>query len=182
MLRKNIYTECGLANSSRGTVYDFLYSEDQNPKHDRPTAVLVDFPGYRGPRWSTDPDVPATVVPVGVATAHHNTDERQTRVNFPLDLAYGLTVYKAQGLTLDKVLLHVQTAEAQQGGRTYVGMSRVRDILDLCLRSAPTIGYEYFGNIWDTAKGQLKKGWKSRRREMHRLTELAERTAAKYKS
>ena len=178
MLRKNIYTECGLANSSRGTVYDFLYADDQTPSKDQPEAVLVDFPSYRGPRWS--PNAPATVVPVGLATAHHNKDENQTRINFPLDLAYGLTVYKSQGLTLDKVVLHLQTEEGQQGGRTYVGMSRCRDINDLCLRSASSVGYDYFNNIWLGSRGRMKDGWKIRTRELSRLSGLAIKTAAKY--
>ena len=178
MLRKNIYTECGLANSSRGTVYDFLFDDHQTPGKDLPTAVLVDFPDYRGPRWSQN--APPTVVPVGLATAHHNSDENQTRVNFPLDLAYGLTVYKSQGLTLSKAVLHLQTDEGQQGGRTYVGMSRVRDINDLCLRSATSIQYEYFSNIWLGSRGILKKGWKTRTKELARLKGIAGQTANKY--
>ena len=117
---------------------------------------------------------------MGLATAYHDKDENQDRVNFPLDLAYGLTVYKSQGLTLPKAVLHLQADEGQQGGRTYVGMSRVRDINDLCLRSAPSIGYEYFSNIWLGSRGTRKKGWKIRTRELTRLKGIADQTANKY--
>jgi hypothetical protein len=53
------------------------------------------------------------------------------RVQVPLILAYGLTVHKAQGLTLPKVLVHVDTLFG--AGSFYTALSRVREVRDVKL-------------------------------------------------
>ena len=176
MLRKNLLAVCGLANSSMGNVYDFLYTEHQTPNEDLPEAVLVDFPGYRGPRWCEDPSVPATVVPVAVATGLNETNGR-SRKNVPLDLAFGMTVYKSQGLTLPAVTLRLGRPEGNQVGRTYVAMSRVKDLNDLCIIRENGKGeYRYFRDIKMTGKS-VKKLWRERQKELVNLEKLSRETA-----
>lgn len=54
---------------------------------------------------------------------------------FPLKLAWALTIHKSQGLTFDKVNIDVGTG-AFSGGQTYVALSRCRTLEGIKLRSA----------------------------------------------
>jgi hypothetical protein len=54
------------------------------------------------------------------------------RTQFPLRLAYGMTINKAQGQTLEHVLFDSRT-EPFSHGHTYVAMSRVRDVKNIKL-------------------------------------------------
>ena len=156
MLRKNVFPICGLANSSIGTVYEFLYSEDQTPGKDIPTAVLVDFPGYFGPQWSKN--APPTVVPVGIATSYLDKKGWQ-RKTIPLDVSYGLTMHKSQGLTLDGYNIWLDKPEGNHIGRTYVAMTRARDPNDICIRRPPDgVKWKYFRDIRLGANGKLNLG------------------------
>jgi ATP-dependent exoDNAse (exonuclease V) alpha subunit len=56
-----------------------------------------------------------------------STDERAgTYVQFPLQIAYALTVHRVQGLTLDRVIVNLEGG-AFTGGQLYVALSRTRD-------------------------------------------------------
>jgi ATP-dependent exoDNAse (exonuclease V) alpha subunit len=52
------------------------------------------------------------------------------RVQFPLAVAYAITVHKSQGATLEKVTLNIADKEFQ-AGLTYVALSRVKSIQGL---------------------------------------------------
>lgn len=54
---------------------------------------------------------------------------------FPLRLAYSMTIHKCQGLTLDGA--YVDIAAANDAGQCYVGISRVRTLKGLYLRGNP---------------------------------------------
>ncbi|RWS18841.1 hypothetical protein B4U80_07768 [Leptotrombidium deliense] len=51
------------------------------------------------------------------------------RIQFPLDLAYALTIHKIQGFTLDDVILDMKNV--WQSGQAYVAISRVKDDTNL---------------------------------------------------
>lgn len=53
--------------------------------------------------------------------------------NFPLTLAYGSTIHKAQGATIDRLV--VDLAGLWEAGQAYVALSRVREPKNLYLRS-----------------------------------------------
>lgn len=53
-------------------------------------------------------------------------------VQFPLKLAYALTIYKSQGLTLDEVVLDLDSNYIPPA-LAYVGLSRIKDIKKLAL-------------------------------------------------
>lgn len=52
---------------------------------------------------------------------------------FPLRLAWAITVHKSQGLTFEKVVIDV--ADAFAPGQVYVALSRVRSLQGVCLKS-----------------------------------------------
>ena len=55
------------------------------------------------------------------------------RVQYPLKLAYGITIHKSQGMTLDKLV--VDCARIFERGQSYVAMSRVRTLEGLYLKN-----------------------------------------------
>jgi len=126
MLRKNLCVEKGLVNGTLGTVRDIVYRGNEVPPS-LPYILLVEFDGYEGP-FICDRLFP--LKPSKSNWKDHGVD--CTRKQFPINLAYALTVHKAQGLTLDKAIVDIGNREAA-AGLTYVALSRVRGIEDLLL-------------------------------------------------
>lgn len=56
-----------------------------------------------------------------------------SRTQYPLKVAYALTVHKSQGSTLDRAVIDISEAFAE--GQVYVGLSRVRDLKSLSVSS-----------------------------------------------
>ena len=137
MLRRNLWAEAGLVNSSIGTVVDVVYDEGKVPGKDLPVAVMVDFApgkhfqGYTGKRFA--PDVcPPTCVPIPIRTSTVKIKGRWcSRINVPLDLAWAMTVHKSQGLTLEKTTIEVTRPEGKTVGLYFVAFSRVRNFTDI---------------------------------------------------
>lgn len=50
---------------------------------------------------------------------------------FPLSLAYAITIHKSQGLTFDKVILHIK--EIFQSGQLYTALSRCRTLSNVAI-------------------------------------------------
>jgi DNA replication protein DnaC len=79
-------------------------------------------------------------------------------VQFPLRLAWGITIHKSQGLTFNKLIVDAQKAFAN--GQVYVALSRVRSLKGLILTSP--ISQKYLGpsnNIqnWEEHNNQPEK-------------------------
>lgn len=55
---------------------------------------------------------------------------------FPLSLAYAITIHKSQGLTFDKVILHIR--EIFQSGQLYTALSRCRTMSGVAIDSPIT--------------------------------------------
>ena len=60
LLLHNLAVEHRLMNGSQGKVVDIVFSPGDHPNHDRvasrlPCAVIVDFPGYSGPPFFSEP-------------------------------------------------------------------------------------------------------------------------------
>ena len=55
------------------------------------------------------------------------------RIQYPLRLAYGITIHKSQGMTLDKLV--VDCARIFERGQAYVAMSRVKTLSGLYLKN-----------------------------------------------
>ena len=56
-----------------------------------------------------------------------------TRKQFPLRLAYGITIHKSQGMTLDKLV--VDCSRIFEKGQTYVALSRIKTLNGLYLKN-----------------------------------------------
>jgi ATP-dependent exoDNAse (exonuclease V) alpha subunit len=101
MLTANLWTENGLVNGSLGTIRDIVWEEGKDPSKDLPLAIMVDFDGYKGPFFED-----TGTVPVFLATTrfrHNNHDCERTQ--FPLVVAYAITIHKSQGMTLEQAVL-----------------------------------------------------------------------------
>ena len=120
MLSSNIWTEIGLVNGSMGTVVDLTWELGQDPNTSLPFAVLIAFDGYSGPAFLG--------CDAGVVLVFANLGQFEycgvacTWKQFPLRLAYGITGYKSQGLTLSKAGMNLETKEHALG-LSYVAVS-----------------------------------------------------------
>src|SRR5882757_5019911 len=102
MLTDNIWVENGLVNGSMGTGRDIIWNEGQDPIKDMPTAIMVEVDD--GPKFPGTNYIP--IFPVTRRFAYKKRD--CSHMNFPLRLAYTITVHKAQGLALKQVVLNLE--------------------------------------------------------------------------
>ena len=101
MLTANLWVDKGLVNGSMGTVVAICYRNGESPPN-LPIAVTVKFDSYRGPTL-TDGSVP--IIPL--RRTWSSAGGVCSRLQLPLKLAWAVTIHKAQGLTLDKVVINV---------------------------------------------------------------------------
>ena len=88
-------------------------------------------PKYKGPAFFSDP-VRRTWIPIFPKTVRDPQDRNVTRTQFPLVLGWALTPWKAQGMTLNKVVVKLSAAVATPGV-LFVALSRVRHPDDLMM-------------------------------------------------
>lgn len=114
MLLQNIDPIAGLANGSIGTViaFDSLYGHPV-VRFQNETVLTMDYH-----HWSLK-----------------NGDEiLAERRQFPLRLAWAISAHKSQGMTLDKVAVHLD--RAFECGQSYVALSRAKSLAGLFIRSS----------------------------------------------
>ena len=90
----------GFVNGALGTVVSICYQEGGPPN--LPVAIMVRFDHYTGP---TLPDLTVPITPV--CRSWSNGGSHCTHLQIPLKLSWAMTIHKAQGLTLDKVVVDV---------------------------------------------------------------------------
>ena len=137
ILLHNLAVELGLMNGSQGIVVDIVYAQGDHPNHDcvanrMPCAVVVDFPGYSGPAFFSDPSRRTWVV-LEPKTQESGERSEITRKQFPLVLAWAITPWKAQGMTLEKVIVSLSHA-CSKPGVLFVALTRVRHPDNLLLK------------------------------------------------
>lgn len=162
ILRQNIWTSQGLCNGTLGTVVDIVYELDESRRErnldDSPTCILVKFDGYEGPSLNGSlPILPHTV-------SYRKNNVSCIRKQFPLQVAYGITVHKAQGITVDRAVVDIGSSEFALG-LTYVAISRVRSIEGLLIE--PGFSQDRLIKLINN-----NVGWTSKRRELARLRSL----------
>lgn len=112
MLLQNIDPEAGLANGSIGTVESFMC--------EMPFVRFNNGEGIQVERHSWS-----------IRAGDEVTAER---TQLPLRLAWSITAHKSQGMTLDKVAVHLD--RAFDYGQSYVALSRARTLEGLFIRSS----------------------------------------------
>ena len=123
MLTANLWVDMGLVNGSLGTVVAICYGNSGAPPH-LPVAVTVRFDSCQGPTLSD-----GTVPIAPIRRTWFASGASCSRLQLPLKLAWAVTIHKAQGLTLDKVVIDV--GRKFSTGLTFVACSRVRRLEDL---------------------------------------------------
>lgn len=129
MLLENLWTERGLVNGALGTVRDFTWAEGSNTSTDLPVAIMVEFDHYEGPGvFNQDDDATRPVIPITPSKRQYQIGNTAcTRTQFPLTVAYAITVHKAQGITKDRIVCNIATKD-HVVGLTYVAVSRVKHL------------------------------------------------------
>jgi ATP-dependent exoDNAse (exonuclease V) alpha subunit len=84
-LKQNIWKERGLYNGSKGTIEDFHFSDDGEMK-----AILIKFDDFNGIGIGD-----LNLVPIEPILIENKENRKHTRYLFPIDLGYGITIYKA---------------------------------------------------------------------------------------
>lgn len=98
MLTTNLWTEVGLVNGLMGFVHDIAWDAGQDPSLSMPSVLLIKFDDYAGPKFLS---CPRGVVPVFPVTCQFDFKGVVCScAQFPLRLAFVITVHKSQGLTL----------------------------------------------------------------------------------
>jgi ATP-dependent exoDNAse (exonuclease V) alpha subunit len=96
-------------NGSIGTIEDILWDIGQDPSVGIPSILLIRFSEYSGPDF---PIYGLKIIPIFPITRQFEyKGVACTRTQFPLRLAYVITVYKSQGLTLSRVVLNIDQKE-----------------------------------------------------------------------
>lgn len=146
MLRRNIGTEDGLVNGVMVSVVGFEWSE--GPVDDaarQPTAVQVLFDnsrvGQKGQQFAREREgivggvVPHTFVSIITATSRFLEKTKRhhlERYQFPLELAWAVTIHRVQGLSMDRAVINLGP-DIFAHGQAYVALSRVRSLAGVLL-------------------------------------------------
>ena len=135
MLTKNVDVSDGLANTAMGTVTGFIPPPPASDHPDfstyRPKYILVHFDEDRVGRRRKQklkhliPDgVSVPIAAIEVLAKYKRVCSK--RVQFPLALAWAITIHKAQGKTVDKLVVSVDGSF--RCGQLYTALSRVKTI------------------------------------------------------
>jgi ATP-dependent DNA helicase PIF1 len=114
MLKVNLCVELGLVNGSRGVIINIVIKPNGRRN------VIVDFDKVKGYQV-TD-----------AAWEIHNIYGTLRRIQIPLINAWGLTIHKSQGATLDKVAVNLGKTVFERG-QSYVALSRARSLAGVYL-------------------------------------------------
>ena len=102
MLLKNLWVLRSLVNGSISTIDDIIQEEGADQRSDPPLAICVAFDGYTRPTVLYHNDAGQPIVPIFRSTREFfKGNEACTRTQFPLNIAFAITVHKAQGVTLE---------------------------------------------------------------------------------
>ena len=201
LLTHNLWVEAGLMNGALGTVRGFIWPKGGDPtstesKKRAPLCVVVEFDEVNMPmeqkvdehgqpvfddakqpvmeRVRFFPDIPGTerCVPIFREEAS-DSGSGVTRRQFPLTLAWALTHWKAQGMTLSRVRIRLGDKIASTVGMGYVAVTRVKHPWDIVF-DTDLPSYDTF------MKAQSKPVFRARQRFVLRLEAKSSRTLRRY--
>lgn len=159
ILRQNLWTSKGLCNGTLGEIKDIVYKPgEQDNQSNLPLCIMVHFPRYTGPvcYGNTIPIVPSSV-------SFKKSNVNCTRKQFPIQLAYAISIHRSQGITLEKAVIDIGPNEFALG-MTYVALSRVKTIDGLILD--PSFPWRRLEAI------KSRKGLQEKKQELNRLLSL----------
>ena len=136
MLTRNLWTSKGLVNGAQGVVKKIWFDQGSNARSHLPAVIFVKFDGYSGPETPAWEGIDPSWVPIVPAVARWETKAGKalTRTQYPLMLAWGITIHKSQGLTLEKVVVELGDKDFA-AGLTFVAISRVKTLKGLAFRT-----------------------------------------------
>jgi hypothetical protein len=176
ILIHNLAVEHGLMNGTQGTVKQIVFAHGCHPNHEdatkrMPKAVVVDFPKYAGSAFYTEPER-RTWVPIEPRQISDGDKRDVLRTQFPLILGWAMTPWKAQGMTLDRVIVRL-TKAASSPAVAFVAMSRVRHPDHLMLEDC-------FPDMATIMKQADKDSFQARQRWERKMRVLFSRTICKH--
>ena len=119
-----------------GIVKKIIYSVGRGPLSPLPSdcipdVIVVDCPQYAGLSFFAENEL-RTWVPLQPRCVPADFDASLTRTQYPLTLGWALTPWKAQGMTLDRVVVDIG-CKAATPGAAFVALTRVRRPSNLLL-------------------------------------------------
>jgi hypothetical protein len=176
MLTTNICPQRGLYNGSIGIVRNVVYEEGGTICSDYDSwyanglksslpVVFVEFHRCSGPFLE---GVERPVIPVRPIKQRLSCNglSGTTFTYIPLRLAYGLTIHKSQGMTLDRVMISTDGI-CDTYGMAYVAFSRVKSIEGIYITGSTLLQARNLNKQAHTATGE------SVREEMERISNLS---------
>ena len=112
MLVRNLDTSIGLVNGAIGHVVKLNFNNEMNTQVN---TIIVKFEHIDEP----------IVLERFLADFEVSNGNYVTRAQFPLTLAWAITIHKCQGLSLQTIILDIGP-DIFEGGMAYVGLSRAR--------------------------------------------------------
>ena len=96
---------------------------------------MVAIPSYRGPtEWYNDDGVPIVPIIPSVARWDSKKGDHCSRKQYPLRLAWAISIHKSQGMTLSKAVIEFGRSDFCRG-LSFVAISRVRALRDIACRT-----------------------------------------------
>lgn len=127
VLKRNLWVAAGLVNGAQGTVTAIVYDYNKLPP-DPPLYILVEFDHYNGPC------IINKSFPIITVKSNWQFNNKECfRIQFPLALCYATTIHKAQGRTIDKVIIDIGDSDFACG-LTYVAITRARCLTDIIFK------------------------------------------------
>ena len=127
MVTCNLWKDAGLVNGAQGTIHKVVYHPDREPP-DLPAMILVKIPQYTGPSCIEGEDKIVPIVPV--TRQWFKGKESCQRKALPLVPSYAITIHKAQGASLDSVIVDLGNREFAVG-LCYTALSRCKCLQNL---------------------------------------------------
>ena len=133
MITTNIDVTDGLTNGAMGTVTNVVIDQTTG----KMSVILVAFDsehvGQETRYTSVYNSINQNAVPIHQTQATFPVDKKAsfqaTRTQFPLTLAWAVTIHKCQGLTLSEIVIDMTCAKGKfKPGEAYVAFSRVKTL------------------------------------------------------
>jgi len=102
--------------------------EGANPYEEAPYIVFVEFDNYIGSSYFVDDRRRCRIVPIFRAVREFFIGTAAyIRIQFPLTVAFAVTIYKCQGITASRIVANINSRDFQ-AGLTYVAVSRATSL------------------------------------------------------